>query len=155
MTLAQLLTPELVVAEMQAAEHWPAITELLDHLVSVGRVPETEREALLEALRQREDKCTTGIGYGLAIPHVFSETLEEVVTVFGRSTEGIDFCALDGNPVNFIVLFIVPKASYNVHLRTLAAIARTLNNPSVRRRLAEADDADAILAALDSESAGA
>lgn len=153
MTLAQLLTPERVISDMQAIEHWPAILELVDRLVENGDLAESGQESLLLALREREDKCSTGIGSGLAIPHVFSEYIDEVIAVFGRSKEGIDFCALDSNPVNFIVLFVVPKEQHNTHLRTLAAIARTLNPGAIRRQLAEAADAGEILAVLEGRTA--
>ncbi len=148
MTLAELLTPARVIPEMQAIEHWPAITELVDHLVKIDDIPEAAREELLAAIRERENQCSTGIGSGLAIPHVYSEAIDETVAVFGRSKTGIEFCAIDSNPVKFIVLFIIPKAQYQTHLRTLAAVARKLNNGAIRNQLAEAADTTEILALL-------
>ena len=154
MTLAQLLNPDRVISQMQAIEHWPAILELVDRLVKNGDLPEDGREPLLEALREREDQCSTGIGSGLAIPHVFSDHIDEVIAIFGRSEEGIDFCSLDSNPANFVVLFVVPTDQYNTHLRTLAAIARTLNPGTVRKQLAAAANAEEILAVLEARTAG-
>jgi mannitol/fructose-specific phosphotransferase system IIA component (Ntr-type) len=153
MTLAQLLKPERVLPDMQAIEHWPAILELVERLVANGDLPEEGREPLLVALRKREDQCSTGIGSGLAIPHVFSDHIDEVIAIFGRSKEGIDFCSLDSNPVNFVVLFVVPTEQYNTHLRTLAAIARTLNSGAIRNQLGEAADAKEILAVLEGRTA--
>ena len=154
MTLAQLLNPARVISDMEAIGHWPAILELVDRLVKNGDLPEEGCGPLLEALRQREDQCSTGIGSGLAIPHVFSDHLDEVIAIFGRSKEGIDFCSLDSNPVNFVVLFVVPTEQYNTHLRTLAAIARTLNPGTIRKQLSEAADAEEILAVLEGRTAG-
>jgi mannitol/fructose-specific phosphotransferase system IIA component (Ntr-type) len=154
MTLAQLLNPGRVISDMEAIEHWPAILELVDRLAKNGDLPAEGREPLLEALRQREDQCSTGIGSGLAIPHVFSDYIDEVIAVFGRSKEGIDFCSLDSNPVYFVVLFVVPTEQYNTHLRTLAAIARTLNPGAIRKQLSEAADAEEILAVIDGRTAG-
>lgn len=148
MTLAELLTPARIIAEMQAIEHWPAITELVDHLVKIGDIPQAAREGLLAAIREREDQCSTGIGSGLAIPHVYSEVIDATVAVFGRSTSGIEFGAIDSNPVKFIVLFVIPKAQYQSHLRTLAAVARKLNNANIRQQLAAAADTTEILALL-------
>ncbi len=65
---------------------------------------------------------------------------------FGRSKTGIDFDSLDGKPVHNIVLFLVPKDQFQTHLRTLAAIAKFLNDPAVRKELGEAADAKSILA---------
>ena len=88
---------------------------------------------------------STGIGFGIAIPHCSSDRLDEVVAAFGRSPGGIEFDALDNAPVKFVVLFIVPKNQFQTHLRTLASIAKFLNDRSVRESLAEANSADEIL----------
>jgi mannitol/fructose-specific phosphotransferase system IIA component (Ntr-type) len=138
MTLSSLISSDRVIPDMAATEHWPAICELIDQLVASGSFPESGREEILEALRNREDQCTTGIGNGIAIPHSFSDHIDQVTAVFGRSKDGIDFGALDHAPVHFVVLFLVPKEEYNLHLRTLAAIAKMLNNRTVREKLSEA-----------------
>lgn len=149
MKLAKLLSADQIILDMKAVEHWPAITELVDHLVETGLLPPTLREETLTALKAREDQVSTGIGSGVAIPHAFSDQLENVVAVFGRSREGIDFEALDNAPVHFIVLFIVPRKDYHMHLRTLAAIAKMFTNCEVRRQLGLAETRDEILAILD------
>lgn len=155
MNLASLLTVEQIVSEMQAAERWPAIVELVDHLETKGLVSTGDRSAILDALQQREDQTSTGIGSGVAIPHAFSDKLDQVVAVFGRSHEGIDFESIDNAPVRFIVLFMVPEDQYHAHLRTLAAIAKTLTNGRVRERLANAKDSAEILEILRNKSARA
>ncbi|MCB1234581.1 MAG: PTS sugar transporter subunit IIA [Verrucomicrobiae bacterium] len=153
MTLASILSPERVISEMRATEHWSAIVELIDHLIARGLFPAGGRESVLEALRQREDQRSTGIGGGIAIPHAFSDDIDEVTAVFGRSREGIEFNALDNAPVHYVVLFIVPREQYNLHLRTLAAIAKILNSGEIRNQLAEADDAAEILDVLELRTA--
>lgn len=148
MKLANLLTAEHILLDMAAGDHWPAIVELVDHLVSSGALPADQSEEVLAALKAREEQVSTGIGYGVAIPHTFSEKLEKVVAVFGRSKNGIDFEALDHSPVHFVVLFIVPRKDYHLHLQTLAAIAKMFTNCEVRRRLAAAESRDEILSIL-------
>ena len=149
MKLAKLLSADQIILDMKAVEHWPAITELVDHLVEIEHLPRSQREEILAALKAREEQVSTGIGSGVAIPHAFSDVLEEVVAVFGRSRAGIDFEALDNAPVHFIVLFIVPRKDYHLHLRTLAAIAKMFTNSEVRRQLGLAETRDEILAILD------
>ena len=149
MKLAKLLSADQIILDMKAVEHWPAITELVDHLVSAERLPRSQREEILAALKAREEQVSTGIGSGVAIPHAFSDTLEEVVAVFGRSKSGIDFEALDNAPVHFLILFIGPRKDYHLHLRTLAAIAKMFTNCEVRRKLGLAETRDEILAILD------
>lgn len=150
MKLANLLEPDCIILEMTATEHWPAITELVDQLVASKRLPEDHRQVMLDALKAREEQVSTGIGSGVAIPHAFSDELEEVIAVFGRSKTGIDFQALDNAPVHHIILFIVPRKEYHLHLRTLAAIAKLFTNCEVRRALSEASTSDKILDILSS-----
>ncbi len=148
MKLAELLSPKRVIANMKAAEHWPAIEELVDHLIKCDDLSSAKRTPVLEAFRDREDQCSTGIGAGIAIPHAFLDDIDDVIAVFGRSNEGIDFCALDNAPVHYVVLFIVPRSQYTLHLKTLAAIAKKLNNGDVRKQLAAARGAHDIIRVL-------
>ncbi len=145
MTLANLLSAEQIIPEMQATERWSALSELVDLLVAQGRIDACDRQEVLDALHAREHTMSTGIGLGIAIPHATSEKVSDVVAAFGRSLTGIDFGSLDHAPVRFVVLFIVPKNQFQVHLRTLAAIAKFLNDRSVRERIASADCARDIL----------
>jgi mannitol/fructose-specific phosphotransferase system IIA component (Ntr-type) len=151
MKLATLLSADQIILDMKAVDHWPAIEELVDYLVRIERIPTSHREEVLAALKAREEQVSTGIGSGVAIPHAFSDVLEDVVAVFGRSKSGIDFEALDNAPVHFIILFIVPRKDYHLHLRTLAAIAKMFTNCEVRRQLGLAGTRDEILAILDSK----
>ncbi|HEY6207374.1 MAG TPA: PTS sugar transporter subunit IIA [Chthoniobacterales bacterium] len=145
MSLSDLLSAEQIIPEMQATERWPAIVELIDLLVDLGRIKRADRESILAALKQREETMSTGIGFGIAIPHCSSDRLDQVVAAFGRSTKGIEFDALDNAPVKFVVLFIVPKNQFQTHLRTLASIAKFLNDRSVRDQLAAANSQEEIL----------
>lgn len=141
-----------VIPQMRETAHWPAIMELLDGLVAAGGLPADLREEVAAALREREDQVSTGIGSGVAIPHAFSDKLDNVAMIFGRSREGIDFQSLDGKPAHFIVLFVVPRRDYHMHLRTLAAIAKHFTNAEVLRLLSHAETAESILGILDHKS---
>src|SRR5450631_662692 len=136
MSLASLLSADQIIPEMKAAERWSAIVELIDLLVGLGKIKTEDRESILASVKQREEKMSTGIGFGIAIPHASSDRIEEVVASFGRSSQGIEFDALDNAPVKFVVLFIVPKNQSKTHLRSLASIAKLLNDRSVRESLA-------------------
>jgi fructose-specific phosphotransferase system IIA component len=152
MTLGSLLSVDQIIPEMRATERWAAIVELIDLLVQKDRINSGDRDAILTALRQREETMSTGIGFGIAIPHASSNCVSEVVAAFGRSTRGIEFDSLDNSPVKFIVLFVVPKDQFQVHLRTLAAIAKFLNDKSVREQLGRADSSEEILSIFDNKA---
>ena len=145
MNLGDLLTVEQILPEMKSTERWSAIVELVELLVSNNRVRPEDKESVLGALRTREETMSTGIGFGIAIPHASSDLVKTVVAAFGRSSHGIEFESLDNAPVRFIVLFVVPKDQFQTHLRTLAAIAKFLNDRSVREALAAAKTAEEIL----------
>src|SRR5213083_2585491 len=117
MSLADLLSADQIIPEMKATERWDAIVELMDLLVARGQIKPEDRDGILASLKQREETMSSGIG----------------------------FDALDNAPVKFVVLFIVPKNQFQTHLRTLASIAKFLNDRSVRDQLANASSADEIL----------
>jgi mannitol/fructose-specific phosphotransferase system IIA component (Ntr-type) len=148
MHLASILSADQILADMKAKERWPAILELVDLLVDHGHLKMDDRQPILDALREREDSMSTGIGFGVAIPHASSDRVDRVVAAFGRSRAGIGFDSLDNEPVRFIVLFIVPQDQFSLHLRTLAAIAKFLNERGVRERLREAESVEEILETL-------
>lgn len=152
MTLANLLSVGQILPDLKSSGRWEAITELTDALVAQGRIKSEDRDNVIEAIRQREETMSTGIGFGIAIPHASSDKVTEVVAAFGRSVDGVEFDSLDSQPVFFVVLFVVPKDQFQTHLRTLAAIAKFLNDKSVRDELAKAPDADAILSVFHSRS---
>ena len=83
--------------------------------------------------------------HGVAIPHAFSDSIDHVIAAFARSKDGVEFESIDHAPVNFIVLFVVPKKDHGMHLQTLAAIARMFNNCEVRQRLAEATSNEEVI----------
>ena len=87
---------------------------------------------------------STGIGFGIGIPHAATDVIEDVVGALGRSKAGIDFEALDNQPVNLVVLFLVPQGQFQKHLHTLANIAKLLHNREFRDSLDNAEDAAAI-----------
>ena len=149
MTLGNLLSAETILPEMQATERYAAIAELVDLLVKHGQIAGPDKDAVLSALRAREETMSTGIGFGIAIPHASSDKVTKVVAAFGRSSKGLEFEALDNSPVKFVVLFVVPKDQFQTHLRTLAAIAKFLNDRNVRERLGTAPTAQDILAVFE------
>lgn len=145
MTLGSLLSEGQIVPELKAQGRWEAIAELVDALVANGKIQPADRDSVFEAIRQRELTVSTGIGFGIAIPHASSACVEDVAAAFGRSTPGIDFDAIDGQLAHCIVLFVVPKDQFQTHLRTLAAIAKFLNDPHVREALSKANSTKEIL----------
>ena len=102
MNLGDLLTVEQILPEMKSTERWTAIVELVELLVTQGRIRPEDKETVLSALRAREETMSTGIGFGIAIPHASSDRVRDVVAAFGRSSHGIEFESLDNAPEDAI-----------------------------------------------------
>ncbi len=134
-----------MIQELESADRWGAIDELTDILVQGGAIREADRKAILDEVRKRESSMSTGIGFGIGIPHASTDLIDEAIGAIGRSRQGINFDALDNQPVTLVVLFLVPKGQFQKHLHTLANIAKRLHNPEFRKSLEEAPDAKAML----------
>jgi len=144
MTLSDILTSDSIIADLKAADRWAAIDELIDQLVAAGRIAPQDRNAVSTVIRRRETSMSTGIGYGIGIPHASTNLIKTVVGAFGRSKAGVAFDALDGQPVRLVVLFLVPQGEFQKHLHTLADIAKLLHRSEFRQALEEAPDAAGI-----------
>ena len=141
MELADLLTKEQVVTELKATDRWEAIEELIELLVRNGHVKSEHRDAILSVVKKREMSMSTGIGFGIGIPHASTDLIDEVTGAFGRSKNGVNFDALDNQPVTLVMLFLVPQGQFQKHLHTLAKIAKVLHKKEFRKLLEDADDA--------------
>lgn len=148
MELGDILSQEQIVPDLQAADRWQAIEELIGNLVATGKIKPEHREAITAVVRKRETSMSTGIGFGIGIPHASTDLIYEVVGALGRSKKGVDFSALDNQPVHLVMLFLVPQGQFQKHLHTLANIAKMLHKSDFRQALEEAPDAATMLAAI-------
>jgi mannitol/fructose-specific phosphotransferase system IIA component (Ntr-type) len=142
MKLSHLLSAKHILPDLKSSDRQEVITEMLDYLVSLGDLPQEQLEELQASLKQREEILSTGVGNGVAIPHAFSEHLQDVVAVFGRSRSGIDFSSQDGGLVHYVVLFISPRHIYQKHLLMLAAIARMFSRLETHQYLEASSTAE-------------
>jgi mannitol/fructose-specific phosphotransferase system IIA component (Ntr-type) len=145
MELADILTKDQILTDLQAADRWQAIDELIGNLVATGKIQPQHREAIAAVVKKRETSMSTGIGYGIGIPHASTDLIPEVVGALGRSKPGVNFDALDNQPVNLVMLFLVPQGQFQKHLHTLANIAKILHKAEFRQALEQAPDAEAML----------
>jgi mannitol/fructose-specific phosphotransferase system IIA component (Ntr-type) len=152
MDLGDILSPELIVPELKATDRWQAIEELVDGLVQSDKIKTEHREAIVNVVKKRETSMSTGIGFGIGIPHASTDLINDVVGAFGRSSQGVNFDALDNQPVNLIMLFLVPQGQFQKHLHTLARIAKLLHKKEFRQSLEFAPDAAAIYEIIRGES---
>src|ERR1043165_8270421 len=126
MDLCDILGPGNILPEIQASNRWEAIDELISNLVNTGKIKPENREAVTAAVKKRENSMSTGIGFGIGLPHASTDLITEVVGALGRSKKGCNFDALDNQPVSLVMLFLVPQGQFQKHVHTLANIAKLL-----------------------------
>ena len=148
MDLADILTKDQILPDLQATTRWEAIDELINNLVATGKIKPEHREAIAAVVKKRDTQMSTGIGFGIGIPHASTDLITEVVGALGRSRKGCNFDALDNQPVNLVMLFLVPQGQFQKHLHTLANIAKLLHKAEFRQTLDQAPDAEAMLKAI-------
>jgi mannitol/fructose-specific phosphotransferase system IIA component (Ntr-type) len=153
MNLGDILGASNILPGMQAADRWAAIDELVGNLIATGKIKAENRDAVTAVVKKRESSMSTGIGFGIGIPHASTDLIPEVVGALGRSAKGINFDALDNQPVNLVMLFLVPQGQFQKHLHTLANIAKLLHIKEFRQELEQAPDAEAMFQVIRKYSA--
>jgi mannitol/fructose-specific phosphotransferase system IIA component (Ntr-type) len=136
MDLNEFFGPKPNEVNLQAVNRWDAIDELVDSLVASHKIKPEHREEIWTSLRKREVSMSTGIGFGVGLPHASTEFVSELTAAVGRSSKGIEFDALDGKPVNLVMLFLVPQGEFPKYLNTLANLAKLLQDDDFRAGLA-------------------
>ncbi len=142
-----LLPPEHVLLDSAAKSKRALITDLAHVLSSI------DPDQVMEVVMAREQLGSTGIGHGVAIPHGRMRGLTRPELALARHIEGVDFDAIDGQPVHIVVLLLVPDSDDKAHLELLARLARSLQQAHVREAIMKAESAEAI-SRLFEEAAG-
>lgn len=140
--LTDILRPEQMLAKVAATDRWGVIDALVSSLVRAGKIRPDDRDAVCKAVKERETSKSTGIGYGIAVPHACVACVADTVAVVARLAPPIDFQALDNRLVNLCVLLLSPTGQSQKHLHTLAAFARFLSDKDRRQELEAAQTAD-------------
>jgi mannitol/fructose-specific phosphotransferase system IIA component (Ntr-type) len=143
MKLSEIIHPECVKIPLAASTKEAVLRELVALLPSSA--DEDIRDDLLAAVLERENRMSTGIGQGIAIPHGKSERVSAMEIVFGISARPIDFEALDGDPVDVFFLLVSPPDMTGPHIKALAQISRMLSSDNIREELSGATAAEQVL----------
>lgn len=145
MDLGDLLAPDGIVASLKARNKKQALQELAARAAAATGLDARE---IFESMLQRERLASTGLGRGIAIPHVKSKALRGIVCIFAHLAEPIDFDSHDGEPVDLIFVLLAPEHASGDHLKALARISRVVRDPVVLERLRSATTAGELKAVL-------
>lgn len=149
MKIVDFLSHEAVTVDLAAQTKEDIIKELVQLLYKTKKIKDVAH--IVKILMEREELGSTGIGQGIAIPHGKSDTIKNIVAAFGISKKGINFEALDGEPVNLIFLLVAPIDSAGAHLKALAKISRLLKDKFFRQALRESKDAKEVMKIIKEE----
>src|SRR5271163_646485 len=128
MKLLDFVVRESVIVDLKASGKEEAIREMVGSLHKAGRLPTGDVESVIRAILGREELGSTGIGMGVAVPHTRHPTLQRLVGTVALSRRGVDFAALDGEPVDIFFLLVSPQNQPGDHLRALENISRHLKD---------------------------
>jgi PTS system nitrogen regulatory IIA component len=150
MKIVEFLRSDCIVDNLTGRTGPAVLAELCRPLAQAQKA---DGQRLLDTLLEREKLGSTGIGEGVAIPHGKVAGLPALIASFGRSTEGVDFRAIDGRPTNLFFALFAPENSAGAHLKALARISRIFKNPAFREAILKAPDALEIYRLIEAEDA--
>lgn len=149
MKLLDLLNKDTIIPNLKSTTKEEVIEELVDKLVEAGKIK--NKQEVLSAILEREKIMSTGIGNGIAIPHGKTDAVDEMIAVYGRSTKGIEFDALDDKPAFIFFLLVNPKDMSGPHVKVLARISRLLKHDYFREALLKSDTVEKIIEIIEDE----
>ena len=143
MKIEDLLSPDLMIMDLKATTQEEAIKEMADLEVKQGVV--NNEEEFIKSIWAREKESTTGIGEGIAMPHAINKYINRAAVLFAKSPKGIDYKALDGQPVHLFFMITAPAGADNTHLQALAKLSSLLINPDVVNALKAATTPEEVI----------
>jgi len=154
MKLRDFIVPNAIVPSLTATDRDGVIKELVAALAAAGAIDADAAPDVVAALIKREQNGSTGFGKGVAVPHVKHAKVTKMAAAVGRSVAGIDFAALDHQPVYSVVLLLSPENQPQQHLQAMNSVFSNLQKDNFRRFLRQSDTQAKIVDLLDEADAG-
>ena len=154
MKFSDFIVKDAIRPALSATDRDGALSELVNSLADAGAIPKALVEEIIAALIKREKNGSTGFGKGVAVPHVKHAKIKQMVGTLGRSVGGIDFAALDKQPVYCMVLLLSPEDKPQQHLQAMNVVFTNLQNDTFRKFLRQSDTRESIGELLDEADQG-
>ena len=145
MKLSDIVVNDAIIFELKANNRQEAIAELVEALAAAGGITKKSVADVKKAVMARESQATTGIGKGVALPHAKLKSVKKPVCTIGRSSEGIDFAALDSKPVYSVILLLSSPDNPDEHLQAMETIFKHVQRDMFRKFLRQSESAEAIV----------
>ena len=149
MQIKEFLSKKAIEPKLQAQRKEEVLEELISLLEKTGKL--VDRKEFLRVILEREELGSTGIGYNIAIPHARSSGVKSLVGAFGISREGIDFDALDKEPVHLFFILGAPKDAAGDYLKALATVSRFLRHKKYHQSLLKAKTVEDVVKIVEQE----
>lgn len=153
MKLSQIIADGAIVPRLAARERDDVVAELIDALIAAGAAPESLRQELINRVLNRERQGSTGFGRGVAVPHVKHKSVTKMAAAIGLSPTGVDFNALDKQPVYSVFLLLSPEDRPEDHLQAMEVIFKNLSKETFRRFLRQAGSVEEVRTLLEEADA--
>jgi len=154
MKLSDFVVREAILVDLQATSKEEAIREIVKSLHDAGRLAEGDLDSVSRAILNREELGSTGIGQGVAVPHTRHPKVDRLIGTVALSRRGVDFAALDGEPVDILFLLVSPPNQPGDHLRALENISRHLKDERFVNFLRQAKSRENVVELLDEADQG-
>ncbi len=151
--LIDIVDRRAILPVLASSQRDDVIMEMVNALVQAGVVTSGQRDELVAKVLERERKGSTGFGRGVAVPHVKHKNITKMVAAIGVSARGIDFNALDTQPVYSVFLLLSPEDRPEQHLQAMEAIFKNLSKDTFRRFLRQASSAQDVWTLLEEADA--
>lgn len=148
MKLTDFIVEDAIITEIKATGKEAVIGEMLSSLKDAQKISTKDVESIIKSLMKREELGSTGIGKGVAVPHTKHNSIKKIIGTIARSTQGVDFNALDGEPVHLFFLLLSPNDSAGSHLAALERISTVIRDNDFRRFMREAKGKAGIIEIL-------
>jgi mannitol/fructose-specific phosphotransferase system IIA component (Ntr-type) len=147
--MMQLVTQGAIVPRLKSAQRDEVISELVDALIASGAAAAKLRDELAKSVLERERRGSTGFGRGVAVPHVKHKSVKTMTAAIGLSDKGVEFNALDKQPVYSVFLLLSPEDRPEEHLQAMEVIFKNLSKDTFRRFLRQAATVDEVRTLLE------
>lgn len=155
MKLGDFFSKEAIIPELKASDRNGVIRELVASLGEAGGLDPDQAAAVAKAVIQRENQGSTGFGKGVAVPHAKHAGVKRMIATVGRSDTGVDFSALDREPVYIVMLLLSPPENPDGHLAAMEGIFKHLQRDNFRRFLRQSETAEEIADLIEEADASA
>ena len=146
MRIQDILQKNAVIINLEAPNKTELLTQMAKYLASLYDLK--DQALVVQKILDREAEMSTGIGYGIAIPHARIDGIDRVYMIAARSVKGIEFDAIDEQPVHLVFMMLSPSNASSQYTQILSSLSRIMSYEEVRKGLIETDDPEKFLSVI-------